>query len=100
MPLAGNNGGDSGRTALIPNFYGVMRALPDISIGIPITAPSGNSSEYDPAWIGRYLGTKTMATSLSIFPRPTRSGGGWTARLRPMCRASAAPPACSPIIMR
>jgi long-chain fatty acid transport protein len=68
VPLAGNNGGDSGRTALIPNFYGVMRALPDISIGIAITAPFGNSSEYDPAWIGRYLGTKTMATSADINP--------------------------------
>jgi long-chain fatty acid transport protein len=68
VPLAGNNGGDSGRAALIPNFYGVMRALPDISIGIAITAPFGNSSEYDPAWVGRYLGTKTMATSADINP--------------------------------
>lgn len=68
VPLSGNNGGDSGRTALIPNFYGAMRALPDISIGIAITAPFGNSSEYDPAWIGRYLGTKTMATSADINP--------------------------------
>lgn len=68
VPLSGNNGGDSGRTALIPNFYGVLRALPDISIGIAITAPFGNSSEYDPSWMGRYLGTKTMATSADINP--------------------------------
>jgi len=68
VPLAGNLGGDSGRTALIPNVYAVMRVMPDVSIGIAITAPFGNSSEYDRAWIGRYLGTKTMATSADINP--------------------------------
>src|SRR6185436_2817000 len=68
VPLAGNNGGDSGRTAWVPNFYGVMRALPDISIGIAITAPFGNSTEYDRGWYGRYLGTKTAAVSADINP--------------------------------
>jgi len=68
VPLSGNNGGDSGRTALIPNLYGVVRVMPDVSVGIAITAPFGNSSEYDPSWIGRYLGTKTMATSADINP--------------------------------
>jgi long-chain fatty acid transport protein len=68
VPLAGNNGGDSGRTAWVPNFYGVMKALPDISIGIAITAPFGNSTEYDRGWIGRYLGTKTAAVSADINP--------------------------------
>jgi long-chain fatty acid transport protein len=61
-------GGDSGRAALIPNFYGAMRVMPDVSIGIAITVPFGNSSEYDPAWVGRYLGTKTMAQSADINP--------------------------------
>ncbi|HWU55880.1 MAG TPA: porin [Rhizomicrobium sp.] len=68
VPLAGNNGGDSGRTAWVPNFYGVMRALPDISVGIAITAPFGNSTEYDRGWYGRYLGTKTAAVSADINP--------------------------------
>ena len=68
VPLAGTMGGDSGRAALIPNFYGAMRVMPDVSIGIAITVPFGNSSEYDPAWVGRYLGTKTMAQSADINP--------------------------------
>ena len=68
VPLAGNLGGDNGRTALIPNFYGVMRVMPDVSIGIAITVPFGNSNEYDRAWIGRYLGTKTSAMSTDINP--------------------------------
>ena len=68
VSLPGNNGGDSGFTALIPNLYGVMRVMPDVSIGIAITVPFGNSDVYDPAWIGRYLGTRTVATSADINP--------------------------------
>jgi long-chain fatty acid transport protein len=67
-PIAGNNGGDSGRAALVPNLSGVMHPLPDISIGIAITAPFGNSNEYDNQWYGRYLGTKTSAMSADINP--------------------------------
>ena len=67
-PIAGNNGGDSGRAAVAPNFFGVMHPLPDISVGIAITAPFGNSNEYDSQWSGRYLGTKTAALSADINP--------------------------------
>jgi long-chain fatty acid transport protein len=68
VSLPGNNGGDSGFTALIPNLYGVMRVMPDVSIGIAITVPFGNSTVYDPGWVGRYLGTRTVATSADINP--------------------------------
>lgn len=68
VPLAGNDGGDSGRAALIPNLYGVMRLSQDVSAGIAITAPFGNSNEYDTGWYGRYLGTKTAALSADINP--------------------------------
>ncbi|HET7084649.1 MAG TPA: OmpP1/FadL family transporter [Rhizomicrobium sp.] len=68
VPIAGNAGGDSGRAALVPNLYGAMHPLPDISIGIAITAPFGNSNEYDTLWVGRYLGTKTAAMSADINP--------------------------------
>ncbi|MEO8302017.1 MAG: OmpP1/FadL family transporter [Rhizomicrobium sp.] len=68
VPLAGNNGGDSGRAALIPNMYGVMRLTDSLSAGLAITAPFGNSNEYDSNWYGRYLGTKTAAVSADINP--------------------------------
>jgi long-chain fatty acid transport protein len=66
--LSGNNGGDSGRAALIPNAYGVMRLSENVSAGIAITAPFGNANEYDTNWYGRYLGTKTAAVSADINP--------------------------------
>jgi long-chain fatty acid transport protein len=67
-PNAGNDGGDSGRAALIPNLYAVMPLGRDFAAGIAITVPFGNANEYDPAWYGRYLGTKTAAQSIDINP--------------------------------
>ncbi len=67
-PIAGNNGGNSGRVALIPNLYGVFELGGGFSAGIAVTAPFGNAIEYDKAWYGRYLGTKTSALSADINP--------------------------------
>jgi long-chain fatty acid transport protein len=68
VPLAGNTGGDSGRDALIPDIYGVVRLTDSLSAGLTVTAPFGNANEYDPNWYGRYLGTKTAALSADINP--------------------------------
>jgi len=68
VPLAGNNGGDSGRAALIPDLYGVVRLTDNLAAGLAVTVPFGNSNEYDTGWIGRYLGTKTAAMSTDINP--------------------------------
>jgi len=37
-------------------------------VGIAITVPFGNSDVYDPGWVGRYLGTRTVASSVDINP--------------------------------
>lgn len=66
--IAGNSGGDSGLTAMIPNIYGVFKLTDNLSAGIAITAPFGNANEYDSNWVGRYLGTKTAAMSADINP--------------------------------
>ena len=68
VPLAGNNGGDSFPNAVIPDLYGVVRLADNVAAGIAVTVPFGNSSEYDPGWVGRYLGTKTAAVSTDINP--------------------------------
>jgi long-chain fatty acid transport protein len=67
-PIAGNNGGNSGRVALIPDLYGAFELGGGFSAGIAVTAPFGNAIEYDKAWYGRYLGTKTSALSADINP--------------------------------
>jgi long-chain fatty acid transport protein len=68
VPIAGNTGGQGGRDALVPNLYGVLPLGEGFTAGIAITVPFGLSTEYDPAWYGRYLGTKTAALSADINP--------------------------------
>jgi long-chain fatty acid transport protein len=67
-PISGNNGGDSGLTAIVPNMYGTMHLGGDFTAGLAITVPFGNANEYDGTWYGRYLGTKTAARSVDINP--------------------------------
>src|SRR5436190_2122953 len=53
-----------------------MRLTDSLSAGIAVTAPFGNSNEYDTNWYGRYLGTKTAAVSADINPAIAWQLGG------------------------
>jgi long-chain fatty acid transport protein len=66
-PLTGTDGGDAGRVAVVPNFYWVFGGN-RLKAGIAVTAPFGNSLEYDSNWYGRYLGVKMSALSADINP--------------------------------
>ena len=66
--LAGNNGGDSGRVAGIPDVYAAIPVTDDLALGIALTIPFGNSTQYDQNWYGRYLATKAIAASYDINP--------------------------------
>jgi long-chain fatty acid transport protein len=67
-PLTGNNGGNAGRIAAIPNLYWVFGLNDRLKAGIAVTAPFGNGIEYDPNWYGRYLGLKMDSLSADINP--------------------------------
>ncbi len=68
MPVPGNNGGQSGQITGIPHFYGVFTLSDRWKAGIAITAPFGNTVNYDPNWSGRYLAVKTAVISVDINP--------------------------------
>jgi long-chain fatty acid transport protein len=67
-PISGNNGGNFGRLAGIPNIYGSLSITDDLKAGFAVTAPFGSASEYDSNWYGRYLATKTAALSYDLNP--------------------------------
>lgn len=67
-PLAGNNGGNSGRLAAVPSLYASFAIADKLKAGIAVTVPFGNASVYDSSWYGRYLATKTAALSYDINP--------------------------------
>ena len=66
--ISGDEGGDSGLTAAIPDFYATYRLSEDVTAGLAVTAPFGNANEYNADWYGRYLGLKTAARSIDINP--------------------------------
>lgn len=67
-PIAGDSGGNSGRTAAIPSLYGAFSLTNDLKAGLAVTVPFGNATNYGGAWAGRYLATKTSALSYDINP--------------------------------
>lgn len=67
-PLVGNDGGDAGEPALVPNLF-YMHSLSDKwKIGIGITAPYGLATEYDDGWVGRYYALRSELTTININP--------------------------------
>jgi long-chain fatty acid transport protein len=68
VPVPGSDGGNGGMNAIIPNFYATAEIAPNLTAGIAITAPFGNTMQYEDNWIGRYVGIKTSALSLDINP--------------------------------
>ena len=59
--LSGNNGGDAGGLAFVPNAYYAHRLTQDVHVGVGMNAPFGLKTEYDPTWKGR---TKAITSEL------------------------------------
>lgn len=64
----GGSEANGGRTALIPNLYGVTDITPDLKAGLAVTAPFGNTVQYNTGWAGRYLGVKSAIMSVDVNP--------------------------------
>jgi long-chain fatty acid transport protein len=67
QPL-GNDGGDAGSLAVVPNFYLVVPLNPQWSFGLGVNAPFGLVTEYDEGWIGRYQAIKSDVKTININP--------------------------------
>ena len=64
----GNNGGDAGSLAGVPNVYFAMDVAPNWKAGVGVSVPFGLKTEYDPAWIGRFQAIKSDISTLNINP--------------------------------
>jgi long-chain fatty acid transport protein len=67
-PVPGTNGDNGGMSALIPHMYAATDVMPNVKVGLAITAPFGMTMNYDDNWYGRYVGIKTSALALDINP--------------------------------
>lgn len=64
----GNNGGDAGDTALVPNLFYAQDLNPGWSFGVGVNVPFGLSTKYDRSWIGRFHGIESEVQTLNINP--------------------------------
>lgn len=64
----GNDGGDAGDLAWVPNFYYAMELSPEIRLGLGVNAPFGLKTEYNDQWLGRYQAIKSELKTLNINP--------------------------------
>jgi long-chain fatty acid transport protein len=64
----GNDGGDAGDLAFVPNLYYKMDLADTVKFGIGINAPFGLKTEYDPNWLGRFQAIKSELKTININP--------------------------------
>lgn len=67
QPL-GNEGGDFGSLAAIPNFYYKQDINDQLKVGIGIGTPFGLKTEYDKNWLGRFQALKSELKTVNINP--------------------------------
>ena len=66
--LMGDNGGDAGGLAFVPNAYFAFRLTPDVHLGVGMNAPFGLATEYDPTWKGRTQAIKSEVKTIVVNP--------------------------------
>ena len=66
--VGSNTGGDLGDLAVVPNLYFGMPIGERFAFGIGVNAPFGLITEYDEAWVGRFLGIKSDVKTVNVNP--------------------------------
>lgn len=66
--LTGDNGGNAGVLAVVPNFYYVKDLSSDWKFGFGINVPFGLTSEYNDTWKGRYHAIRSELMTLNLNP--------------------------------
>jgi len=59
---------DAGGVAFIPNLYYVQPLRRGVTLGIGLSVPFGNSTDYDDDWVGRYQAVESSVTAIDINP--------------------------------
>ncbi len=64
----GDNGGDAGDWALVPNAYLSWQLSPKWFVGVGMNAPFGLKTEYSTTWIGRLHAVESDLKTININP--------------------------------
>lgn len=66
--VVGEEGGDAGSLAFVPNFYLVTPLSDEVKFGLGINVPFGLKTEYDKDWLGRFQAIKSELKTVNINP--------------------------------
>jgi long-chain fatty acid transport protein len=67
LPL-GDNGGDAGDWAFVPNAYLSWQLTPKWFVGVGLNAPFGLKTEYSTTWVGRMHAVESDLKTININP--------------------------------
>ena len=68
FPLTGNDGGDGGVTAFVPNIYVTHSLNRRVTLGLGVNAPFGLVTDYNAGWIGRYHALRSDLRTVNLNP--------------------------------
>ncbi len=66
--VPGDTNVDAGGATFLPNLYYVAPLNDNMSWGVGISVPFGNSTEYDRDWVGRYQAVESGVSVIDINP--------------------------------
>ncbi len=67
-PISGNDGGNAGVVAIIPNFYLKTDLGDSVVLGVGVTTPFGLSTKYNDGWMGRYIALESKVETINVNP--------------------------------
>lgn len=68
IPVSGNDGGNAGEIAFVPNLYFKTDLNDTIALGLGVSVPFGLSTEYKDGWAGRYHALESNVETININP--------------------------------
>ncbi|MFM8331649.1 MAG: OmpP1/FadL family transporter [Candidatus Methylumidiphilus sp.] len=77
LPTFGNNGGDAGHWALVPNLYLAQPLFPGVKLGLGVNVPFGLKTSYAEGWVGRYQALESDLKSVNINPAIAVKATDW-----------------------
>ena len=66
--VSGNDGGNAGELAFVPNLYFKMDLNNDVALGLGMSVPFGLSTEYQDGWAGRYHALESKVETINVNP--------------------------------
>ncbi|MEE8445068.1 MAG: outer membrane protein transport protein [Alphaproteobacteria bacterium] len=66
--IGGDSSQDGGVEAVVPAFYGMWSASPDLKVGLGINTPFGLKTKYSEGWAGRLYAIEAEMLTVNINP--------------------------------